>query len=72
MHQLLNLSELAEILKRSAETIKKDLRRSPEAVPPRVLIPGTRALRWRVADVEEWIANLVTTETKEATGADDE
>ena len=72
MHQLLNLPELAEILKRSADTIKKDLRRSPESVPPRVLIPGTRALRWRVADVEEWIANLVTTEAKEMTGPGDE
>lgn len=53
--KLLDLQELADILGRSPETIKKDLKRNPLAVPPRLYIPGTRLLRWRVADVDAWL-----------------
>lgn len=60
MQKLLNLTQLAELLGRSAETVKKDLRRNPAAVPPRVVLPGTRLLRWRASDVEGWLAALVS------------
>ena len=56
---LLDLDDLATLLGRSPETIKKDLRRNRLAVPPRVHIPGTRLLRWRVTDVEAWLASYV-------------
>lgn len=52
---LLTLDELATILGRSPETIRRDLRRNPYAVPPQVQIPGTRLLRWRAVDVEAWL-----------------
>ena len=56
MGALLTIKDLAEILGRSPDTIKKDLGRNPAAVPPRVVIPGTRMLRWRAVDVERWLA----------------
>lgn len=56
---LLDIHELAELLGRSPATIKKDLRRNPRAVPPRLHIPGTRLLRWRRVDVEAWLAEHV-------------
>lgn len=56
---LLDLDDLATLLGRSPETIKKDLRRNRLAVPPRVYIPGTRLLRWRMTDVEAWLASNV-------------
>ncbi|MBC8748557.1 MULTISPECIES: helix-turn-helix transcriptional regulator [Paraburkholderia] len=56
---LLDIRELGELLGRSPDTIKKDLRRNPLAVPPRLHIPGTRLLRWRRVDVEAWLAELV-------------
>lgn len=59
MSYLLDIRELAELLDRSPETIKKDLRRNPMAVPPRLHIPGTRLLRWRRADVEARLAEHV-------------
>ncbi|WP_109476677.1 helix-turn-helix domain-containing protein [Paraburkholderia sp. C35] len=59
MPYLLDIHELAELLGRSPATIKKDLRRNPFAVPPRLHIPGTRLLRWRRADVEAWLAEHV-------------
>jgi len=52
---LLTLDELATILSRSPETIRRDIRRNPNAVPPRLQLPGTRLLRWRAADVEAWL-----------------
>ena len=55
-NRLLDLRELASLLGRSVETIRKDLRRRPEAVPPRLLLPGTRLLRWRLVDVTDWLA----------------
>lgn len=54
--QLLTLDELGAILQRSPETIRKDIRRNPDAVPPRLQLPGTRLLRWRASDVDVWLA----------------
>lgn len=52
---LLTLEDLAAVLGRSPETIRRDLRRNPDAVPPRLQLPGTRLLRWRAVDVEAWL-----------------
>lgn len=56
MTPLLDLDELARLLGRSPHTIKRDLRRNPDAVPPRLQLPGTRLLRWRETDVDTWLA----------------
>ncbi len=55
IERLLEIEEVAEILGRSPETIKKDIRRNPNAVPPRLYVPGTRWLRWRPSDVQAWL-----------------
>lgn len=71
MHQieavppLLDLQELAAVLGRSPETIKKDLKRNPAAVPPRLMLPHTRLLRWRAIDVEDWLGSFVRREGSE-------
>lgn len=56
---VLKLRDLATLLARSPETIRKDLHRNPAAVPPRLVIPGTRLLRWRAEDVHAWLARRV-------------
>jgi predicted DNA-binding transcriptional regulator AlpA len=56
---VLELGDLATLLGRSPETIRKDLHRNPAAVPPRLVIPGTRLLRWRAVDVHAWLAKRV-------------
>lgn len=53
---LLSLREVAALLGRSPETVRKDVRRKPQAVPPRLCIPCARQLRWRAQDVERWLA----------------
>lgn len=58
-NHVLELKDLAALLARSPETIRKDLRRNPAAVPPRLIISGTRLLRWRTTDVHAWLAQRV-------------
>lgn len=58
---LLTLDDLAQLLGRSPDTIKKDMRRNPDAVPPRLVLPHTRLLRWRACDVDAWLAQFVQT-----------
>ena len=58
MTPLLDLNEIAHLLGRSPHTVKRDLRRNPGAVPPRLQLPGTKLLRWRQEDVEAWLASL--------------
>lgn len=52
---LLDLQALSRLLGRSPQTIWRDLRRNPDAAPPRLQLPGTRLLRWREADVVAWL-----------------
>lgn len=56
---VLELKDLAVLIGRSPETIRKDLHRNPAAVPPRLIIPGTRLLRWRGTDVTAWLSQCV-------------
>lgn len=57
---VINLEDLSNLLGRSPETIRKDVHRNPAAVPPRLIIPGTRLLRWRSSDVHAWLAKQAT------------
>lgn len=68
--ELLDLNDLASMLGRSPETIKKDISRNHLAVPPRLHIPGTRLLRWRRVDVDTWLASHV--EQRDVEGRDDQ
>ena len=58
-NSILDLTDLAGLLGRSPETVKKDMKRNRLAVPPRLHIPGTRLLRWRRVDVDAWLASYV-------------
>jgi predicted DNA-binding transcriptional regulator AlpA len=66
--ELLDLNDLASMLGRSPETIKKDISRNHLAVPPRLHIPGTRMLRWRRVDVDTWLASHVEQRDVEGRG----
>lgn len=53
--RLLTIEELAEILQRPVNTIKNDRVKNPAALPPSVILPGTRCRRWPEQKVEEWL-----------------
>ncbi len=63
---VLTLQDLSLVLGRSPETIRKDLRRNPKAVPPRLVLPNTRQLRWRIQDVSAWLEKHVSATAKGA------
>ena len=67
-NSILDLADLADLLGRSPETIKKDIRRNRLAIPPRLHIPGTRLLRWRRADVDAWLASHVESRVNAISG----
>lgn len=58
MQQLLTIDDLAKILRRSPSTIRCDVTRRPETLPPPVRVPGGRRVLWREEDVQAWIAGL--------------
>lgn len=71
MTKYLDIDELAKLLGKSHATIRRNLRESPRRVPPKMHIPGTKMLRWRLVEVEIWLEeqrlpteSQVTGETK--------
>lgn len=59
MEQLLTIDDLAKILRLSRQTLKADVTRRPETLPPRLRVPGCRRVLWRPQDVEAWLAKQV-------------
>jgi predicted DNA-binding transcriptional regulator AlpA len=50
--------ELAPIIGRKASSIRVDVSKRPETLPPRLRIPGSRAIRFLEADVLAWLEGL--------------
>lgn len=57
--ELLGVDDLARILHRSVKTVRSDVTRRPETLPPRVRVPGGRKVLWRAADVASWLEEKV-------------
>ena len=53
----LTIEDLAHILKKSVRTIKNDVSRAPERLPPRLKIPGSDKVLWRANTVRDWLAS---------------
>lgn len=47
--------DLAQLLRRTPDTIRADAARKPESLPPRLRIPGSSRLLWLESDVVQWI-----------------
>lgn len=54
-YKTLTAEELAPLLRRSATTIRTDVRRRPETLPPRMRLPGSNRLMWLESDVVTWL-----------------
>ena len=52
---LLNPAQLAAILHKSEATVRSDVHRAPERLPPRVVMPNTHKLLWLRSSVEAWL-----------------
>lgn len=60
----LGLEEVAALLQRSKSTVRSDASRRPYSLPPRLLIPGSKALLWLEKDVEAWLRSCRTATRK--------
>lgn len=59
--RLIGPVELAARVCKSVLTVRKDVHRRPDTLPPRTILPGdARSLRWRESDVDAWLASLTT------------
>lgn len=60
--QTMDASELGKVIGRTTKTVREDSRRRPETLPPRLVIPGSKKLLWRVVDVQAWLQALADVE----------
>lgn len=60
--QTMTALQLAQIVGRSIVTLKQDVSRRPDSLPPRMVVPGSKALLWRVVDVRAWMQALADME----------
>lgn len=51
----LDVDELAALLNESSGTIRRKIRANSSEVPPRMYLPGSKMLRWRLHEVENWM-----------------
>lgn len=58
---------VAELLGIMVSTVKIDARTKPDSLPPRLMIPGRKALMWVEEDVMEWL-NSFRPQTKKRAG----
>jgi len=59
MQALLTVDQLSAFLQKSVASIRSDVTRNPQALPPICRLPGTKRLLWRVEDVEAWLEEHV-------------
>lgn len=64
MENLLTAELLSARIQKSIASIRSDATRNPRSLPPICRLPGTKRLLWRESDVEEWVAQFVSTSTK--------
>lgn len=55
---LLDIDDLSRVICLAPQTIKNLLSKKPDSLPPRVVIPGVKSVRFHSDDVVSWIKNL--------------
>jgi hypothetical protein len=56
--QIITPEELAMLLHRSAKSIRVDVTRNPNSLPPVFRPPGTKKIMFRLLDVQKWMEAL--------------
>ncbi len=59
MENLLTVELLASKIHKSVTSIRSDVTRNPQSLPPICRLPGTKRLLWREEDVVAWVARHV-------------
>jgi hypothetical protein len=67
---LIDIKSLSGILSQSPRTLRNKLCACPDTLPPRVIVPGVRGPRWRISDVDLWLAALSVLQSDQKDTAD--
>lgn len=57
------IRDLARFLRLHEHTVRADLIRRPDSLPPRMHLPGRRSVRFLKEDVIAWLSRAVETRT---------
>lgn len=69
MKALLTVDDLSAYIHKSVTSIRSDVTRNPQSLPPICRLPGTKRLLWRSEDVERWLADHVSGSVERAVSA---
>jgi hypothetical protein len=69
MKALLTVDDLSGYIHKSVTSIRSDVTRNPQSLPPICRLPGTKRLLWRAEDVERWLADHVLDSVERAVTA---
>ena len=58
--KMVGIDYLVPLLGRAASTIRVDVSRRPETLPPRLIIPGSAKVQWIESIVLDWIHSMQT------------
>lgn len=58
--KIVGIAYLAPLVGRAESTIRVDVSRRPETLPPRLVIPGSSKVMWLEEDVLAWIDSCRT------------
>lgn len=53
--KIVGIAYLAPLVGRAESTIRVDVSRRPETLPPRLVIPGSNKVMWLESDVLAWL-----------------
>ena len=53
--EVATIEDIAKLLRLHVNTVRADLHRRPESLPPRLRLPGRRTVRFLKADVLAWL-----------------
>lgn len=56
---VLTVEQLARLVHKSPSSIRSDVSRNPNSLPPICRLPGCKRLLWRLQDVDAWMASHV-------------
>jgi hypothetical protein len=54
----MDIDELSQWIGKTPATIRVDLGRRPETLPPAIKVPGTRGWLFKRSTVEEWLSSF--------------
>jgi predicted DNA-binding transcriptional regulator AlpA len=57
MQKIIGINEMCNLLQKTERTIREDIRRKPQCLPPRIVVPGSSRLLWFESDVEQWLSS---------------